>query len=65
MVFPGVTIPQGCLIGAKSLVHTKAAKELKPWTVSWGNPLNQYKVRSKERILERFNDPEWLKDHEF
>ncbi len=63
IVFPGVTLPEGCLIGAKSLVHTNAAKGLKSWKVYWGNPLKITKDRYKERVLECFNDPDWLKDH--
>lgn len=62
MVFPGVTLPQGCLIGAKSLVHTNVTSYLRPWTIWWGDPLVRQKNRFKECILERCNDSEWLKD---
>ena len=65
MVFPDVTLPQGCLIGAKALLHTKAALRLKPWSVWWGDPLSYMKMRSKDNILARYNDPEWLKQYEF
>ena len=37
MCFPGVTFPEGCCIGAKSLVMTK--QHLTPWSVWWGIPL--------------------------
>ncbi len=65
MVFPDVTLPQGCLIGAKSLVHTKKAPALEPWTVWWGNPLARKIVRDRDHILNCIDDPEWLKQHEF
>jgi len=64
MVFPGVTLPQGCLIGAKSLVHTKPAQSLEPWTVWWGDPLSRMRVRYKEEALAWYNDSEWLKHHD-
>lgn len=64
MVFPGVTLPQGCLIGAKSLVHTNMLRSLGSWKIYWGDPLKFQKFRSKENILKFYNDPKWLKHYE-
>ncbi len=51
MVFPGVVLPEGCAIAAKSLVHTKA--NLKPFTVyigGSGDPLRVMKFRNQSKI---------------
>lgn len=45
MVFPGVTLPEGCCIGAKSMVRTK--QHLTPWSVWLGNPLKMHQIRVK------------------
>jgi acetyltransferase-like isoleucine patch superfamily enzyme len=62
MVFPGVTLPEGCTIGAKSFVYTKA--QLHPWTVMIGNPVEFHKTRNKERVLSLAEDFIFLKEHE-
>mgnify|MGYP003146236108 FL=1 len=59
VVFPGVTLPLGCTVGAQSLVHTKAV--LKEWSVFLGNPLQFHKSRNKNNILEKANDPSFKK----
>ncbi len=59
MIFPGVKLPEGCCIGAKSLVHTK--NELDEYKVYVGNPLRHFKDRDKEAILKYSNDPNFIK----
>ena len=59
MVFPKVTIPIGCTIGAKSFIYTK--NNLKEWSVFIGNPVKFHKLRNKENILKFSVDNEWLK----
>jgi acetyltransferase-like isoleucine patch superfamily enzyme len=60
MVFPGITIPEGCTIGAKSLIHSK--NELKEWSIYLGNPLQFHKERNKENVIGLSNDPNFLKN---
>ena len=48
-ILPGVTIPEGAVIGACSLV--KKSDKLKPWTIYAGNPLKEICPRKKETIL--------------
>lgn len=48
VVAPGVTIGEGCVIGANSFVN----KSTEPWTVYVGNPARPVKVRPKNRMLE-------------
>ena len=47
-VLPGVTLGEGCIVGANSLV----TKDTEPWMVYAGSPAKPIKVRDKERILE-------------
>ena len=49
MIMPGVELPIGCTIGAKSFVYTK--NRLTPWSIWIGNPLKFHKNRNKENIL--------------
>ena len=46
-ILPGVTIGQGAVISAGSLVH----RDLKPWAIYGGNPLVQIGQRSRESVL--------------
>lgn len=46
-VFPGVTIAEGCAIGAMSLV----SKSTKPWGIYVGSPAKLLKNRSKDLLL--------------
>ncbi len=46
MVFPGVTIEEGCSIGAMSLV----TKNTEPWKIYSGIPAKKIKDRSKEML---------------
>src|SRR5207253_1175795 len=48
VIMPGVTIGEGCVVGACSLV----TKDTEPWTIYVGVPAKAIKVRSKERMLE-------------
>ncbi len=59
MVFPGVTIPEGCTIGAKSFVYSK--NELKMWSIYLGNPLIFHKFRNKENVIKFSNDEQFIK----
>jgi acetyltransferase-like isoleucine patch superfamily enzyme len=59
MVFPGVTIPDGCTVGAKSFIYTK--NELEPWGVYLGSPAKFHKSRNKENIIKLSTDPNFLR----
>jgi galactoside O-acetyltransferase len=47
VVFPGVTVGEGAVVAAGSLVH----RDLQPWGIYAGNPLVQVGIRPKEEIL--------------
>lgn len=46
LVFPNLTIEEGCVIGACSLVN----KSLDSWGVYWGTPAIRHKERSKKLL---------------
>lgn len=48
-ILPGVTLPEGVVIGACSLV--RKTDTLEPWTIYVGIPLRALKIRPKERML--------------
>lgn len=48
IVLPGVTIGEGAVVGAGSLV----TKDVSPWTVNYGSPSRAIKHRPKEKVLE-------------
>lgn len=48
VIMPDVTIGEGCVIGACSLV----TKDTEPWTVYVGVPARPVKVRPREKMLE-------------
>lgn len=48
VVLPGVTIGEGCTIGALSLVN----RDCEPWTVYAGTPARPIKARPRERVEE-------------
>lgn len=48
VVFPGVTLGEGSVVGACSLV----TKSTKPWTIYRGIPAKPIKQRIKEKIIE-------------
>jgi serine acetyltransferase len=48
IVLPGVTIGEGAVVSAGSIVH----HDLKPWGIYAGNPLICVGIRPKERVLE-------------
>lgn len=56
-VLPGVTLGEGSIIGANSLV----TRDTEPWTVYGGSPARPLKKRDKTRILESANK---LKNYE-
>ena len=47
VVFPGVTIGEGCAVGAGSVV----TRDLKPWGIYVGSPARRIKERPKDKIL--------------
>lgn len=48
VIMPGVTIAEGSVIGACSLV----TKDTEPWTIYMGIPARPIKLRRKEKLLE-------------
>jgi galactoside O-acetyltransferase len=48
VVLPGVTIGEGAIVAAGSLVH----HDLRPWGIYAGHPLVQIGVRPRDRVLE-------------
>ena len=48
VVFPDVTIGEGAVVAAGSVVH----RDLQSWGIYGGNPLVKIGVRPKERILQ-------------
>jgi acetyltransferase-like isoleucine patch superfamily enzyme len=59
IVMPGVTLPVGCTIGAKSFVYK--SEQLEPWSVFVGNPLRLHKRRDEENVKQKANDSTFLK----
>ncbi len=47
-VLPGVTLGEGCIVGANSVV----TKDTEPWMIYAGSPARPIKPRERERILE-------------
>ena len=58
VVFPGVTLGEGCAVGALSLVN----RDCEPWTIYGGVPARPLKARRKDRLLELEAD---LRKHVF
>lgn len=50
VILPGVTVPDGVIIGAMSLVLEDT--ELEPWTVYAGIPVRKIREQPRERMLE-------------
>lgn len=48
VILPGVTIGEGAVVGALSLV----TRDCKPWTINVGTPAKAIKERPRERIME-------------
>ena len=46
IIFPGVTIAEGCSVGAMTLVN----KSTQPWGIYVGNPARRVKERSKDLL---------------
>lgn len=49
-ILPGVTLPEGVVIGACSLV--KRTDKLEPWTIYAGNPLKKICSRPKQKMID-------------
>lgn len=47
-VLPGVTLGEGSIVGACSMVK----EDTEPWTIYYGVPAKPYKVRKKDKMLE-------------
>lgn len=47
IILPGVTIGEGCAVGAGSLV----LKDLPAWTICWGSPCKAHRIRPSEKLL--------------
>jgi acetyltransferase-like isoleucine patch superfamily enzyme len=48
VILPGVTLGEGCVVGAGSLVN----RDCEPWTVYVGSPARPLKARRRDRIEE-------------
>ena len=48
VIMPGITIAEGCVIGACSLV----TKDTEAWTIYTGVPARAIKIREKEKMLQ-------------
>lgn len=48
VLMPGVTIGEGAVVGANSLVTTS----IEPWTINFGSPARVVRDRPKDKILE-------------
>ena len=48
VIMPGVTIAEGSVIGACSLI----TKDTEPWTIYMGIPAKPVKIRKKEKMIE-------------
>ncbi len=59
IVMPGVALPIGCTIGAKSFVYSD--KNLAEWSVFVGNPLKFHKSRNREKVLELSEEKKFKK----
>jgi len=57
ILMPGVTIGEGCSIGAGSLV----TKSMPPWTICYGSPCKPIRSKPKEKQLEK--EKEFLKEY--
>ena len=64
MIFPGVTIAEGCAVGALSIVN----KSTQPWGIYFGSPARRIKERSmnllllEKKFLEDFPETSYEKD---
>ena len=47
IIFPGVTLAEGCSVGAMTLVH----KSTTPWGIYVGNPARRIKERKKDLLV--------------
>ena len=59
MLMPGVNIPNGCTIGAKSFVHTR--QKLHGWAVYYGNPPEFKRNRDAQIVKEKSKSKEFCK----
>lgn len=59
IVMPGCTLPEGCTIGAQSMVYKST--ELQQWAVYLGNPLKLHKHRQKTMCLDALENPLFYK----
>jgi galactoside O-acetyltransferase len=57
IIMPGITIGEGCSIGAGSLV----TKDMPEWTICYGHPCKPMRPKSKEKQLEM--EKEFLREY--
>ena len=62
ILMPGVELPEGCTIGAKSFVYTR--NTLTPWSIWIGNPLKLHGPRDEKTVRALSQDPNFQKSHE-
>jgi galactoside O-acetyltransferase len=58
IIFPGVTLAEGCSVGAMTLVNKSTA----PWGIYVGNPARRVKERKKDLLL---LEAQFLKEQNF
>lgn len=62
IVLPGITLPEGCTIGAQSLVHSNMARRgFMPYSVYMGSPCQFVKHRDKKGIELAMANPDFIK----
>lgn len=55
VIMPGVTIGDGAIIGAQSIV----AKDIPPYTIAAGNPAKLIRQRFEDKIIKRLEKIKW------
>jgi virginiamycin A acetyltransferase len=55
IVMPGVTIPNGCVVGARTLVTT----DLRPYGIYNGSPAKLIKLRFSKEIISKIENLKW------
>lgn len=58
-VLPGITLPEGAVVGMGSMVHPK--HPLRPWWIHLGRPAKPWKPRDRDRILREAEQAEGRK----
>lgn len=61
IVMPGVTLPEGAVVGAQSLVYR--TEDLEPWTIHLGSPAKPWKKRDEKAIRATVEEPGFWKEY--